>query len=41
MVLYRLSQKSSAKFRAVIHWLILSETCCINIGRNLDIYVII
>jgi hypothetical protein len=38
--LYRVSNETSAKLRVVIHWLILSEKCCINMGRNINRFIV-
>jgi hypothetical protein len=34
------SHRTSAKLRAVIHWLILSEKCYIKMSQNLNCYVV-
>jgi hypothetical protein len=39
-LLYTVAHETSAKLRVVIHWLILTEKCYINIGWNLNRYVV-
>lgn len=38
--LYTVSNRTSAKLRAVIHWFILSEECYISVGQNINCYVV-